>query len=129
MDKKLMVTHEKFVEGYQKGKYLVYVNKYKAGDFVMSKPADKHNKPAHLFWTWAGILLVFPVSLILLFSFLWLSLLLFFIGIFIINSSRKSAEQFVIQNMVDDKYFWEYVLMYNGAIIRDNDGKEITFAL
>lgn len=124
-----MITHEAFVKGYKTGEYLVYINKNKAGDFVLSKVADKHNKPAHIFWTWTGIILAFPLPIILLFFSWAYSIVSFILGLIIISSSRKSAEQFVLQNMIDDKNFWEYVLMYKGAKIENKNGEEITFAL
>lgn len=123
------ITHEDFVRGYKGGEYFVYINKNKAGDFVMSKVADKHNKPAHIFWSWTGIILVFPLPIILLFLSWIYSIVSFILGLMIVSSSRKSAEQFVMQNMIDDKNFWEYVLMYKGAKIENKNGEEITFAL
>jgi hypothetical protein len=60
-------THHEFVEQYKKGVLKVYINKNMAGDLVMSKFGDKHNKPAHLFWSWVGIFLTFIFPIILLF--------------------------------------------------------------
>ena len=48
---KKVINYQQFLEGYRTGEFTVLVDKQKAGDFVMSKFADKHNKPAHLFWT------------------------------------------------------------------------------
>lgn len=124
-----MISHDTFVKGCKTGEYLVYINKNKAGDFVMSKVADKHNKPAHIFWTWTGIILFLPLPIILLFFSWAYSTVSFVLGLMIVSSSRKSAEQFVMQNMLDDKNFWEYVLMYKGAKIENKNGEEITFAL
>lgn len=129
MNKTKTISHDTFVKGYKTGEYLVYINKSKAGDFVLSKVADKHNKPAHIFWTWTGIVLTFPLPIILLF-FSWVySIVSFILGLIIVSSSRKSAEQFVMQNMIDDKNFWEYVLMNKGAKIENRNGDEIAFAL
>lgn len=129
MKNTIMISHDTFVKGYKSGEYLVYINKNKAGDFVMSKAADKHNKPAHIFWTWTGIILTFPLPIFLLF-FSWMySMVSFVLGLMIVSSSGKSAEQFVMQNMIDDKNFWEYVLMYKGAKIENKNGEEVTFAL
>ena len=129
MKNTLMISHNAFVKGYRAGEHLVYINKNKAGDFVMSKVADKHNKLAHIFWSWTGIILTFPLPIILLFFSCIYSIVSFVLGLMIVSSSRKSAEQFVMQNMIDDKNFWEYVLMYKGAKIENKNGEEITFAL
>lgn len=125
----IMISHDTFVKGYKTGEYLVYINKNKAGDFLMSKIADKHNRPAHIFWSWVGIIFAFPLPIILLFIAWIFSVISFILGIMIIISTRKSAEQFVIKNMIDDKNFWEYVLMYKGAKIENNRGETITFSL
>lgn len=129
MNKIKLISHDDFVKGYRTGEYSIFINKSKAGDFVMSKVADKHNKPTHVFWTWIGIILTFPLPIILLF-FSWIySIISFVFGLMIVSSSRKSAEQFVMQNMIDDKNFWEYMLMYKGAKMVNENGEEITFAL
>ena len=128
MKNSTMISHETFVKGYRAGEYLVYIDKYKAGDFVMSKVADKNNKRAHIFWSWTGIVLTIPLPIILVFSSWVYSIASFILGLLVVSSSRKSAEQFVMENMINDKYFWEYVLMYKGARIVDKKGKEITYA-
>lgn len=124
-----MIEHDDFVKGYLSGKYLVYINKSRAGDFVMSKFASKYNKSAHLFWSWVGLIVTVPLSIALFFLSWRYSVVSFIVGLIIVRASRKSAEQFVMQNMIDDKNFWEYVLMYKGAKIENEDGEEITFAL
>lgn len=128
MNKTLMITHNDFVNGYKSGKYLVYVDKNKAGDFVMSKPADKYNKPAHLFWTWVGILMTFPLPIIFLFISWKYSIVSFILGLIVSSSSKKSDGQFVMKNMIDDKNFWEYVLMYKGVKIEDKEGNEVIYS-
>lgn len=50
MSKKI-IGYQQFLEGYKTGEFTVLVDKSKAGDFVVSEFADKHNKLAHLFWT------------------------------------------------------------------------------
>ena len=125
MNEKL-ITYQQFLEKYKKGEINVLVNKSKAGDFVMSKFGDKHNKPAHLFWTWLGILLVFPAPIILWIIFGWIYALgSFVLGLMINSAARKSAEQFVLQNMIESEDFWDYVLLHKGAVIQDIDGNEV----
>ncbi|MBI2074783.1 MAG: hypothetical protein HYT83_03015 [Candidatus Levybacteria bacterium] len=65
MSKKL-INYQQFLEGYKTGEVTVLVNNSKAGDFVMSKFGDKHNKPAHIFFTWLGIIMIVPLPIILL---------------------------------------------------------------
>lgn len=125
MEKIIMIPHSDFVEGYKKGEYLVYINESKAGDFVLSKPANKHNKPAYLFWSWAGVLMSFIFPIILLFISWKYSILSFVLGLIVIHSSRKSGMQFMLQNMLEDSNFWEYVLMYQGANIEDKNGDKV----
>jgi len=62
------ISHQNFVNEYNAGKLQILVNEYKAGDLVLSPYADKHRKPAHLFWTWLGIILLAPVPIALLFT-------------------------------------------------------------
>lgn len=119
------ITHKEFVEGYESGRFSVAVNKNTAGDFVLSNFADKHNKPAHYFWSWLGILLVLPIPIVLLY-FSWIySLVSFISGLIISSAARKSAGQFVLQNMLNNEDFFEYVLLHQGAIVTDEHGKEL----
>jgi len=122
----IYLTHEEFVEKYKAGNFTVHVNKWRAGDFVLSKFADKHNKPAYLFWTWAGIILTFPLPILLLFFTSWIhSLGSFILGLLINKAARESACQFVLQNMLEDENFWNYVLLHGGAKIKDKNNNEI----
>ena len=126
MEKKLIDFHQ-FLQGYQTGEFEVLINKSKAGDFVMSKFGDKHNKPAHLFFTWLSIILIVPLPIILLIFYGWINAVgTFIIGLMINKAARKSASQFVLQNMLDSEDFWNYVILHKGAIIHDKSGKEIT---
>lgn len=122
-----LINYQQFLEGYKSGEFSVLVNKSKAGDFVMSKFGDRHNKPAHLFWTWLGIIMIIPLPIILLIFQGWISALGSFIfGLMINGAARKSASQFVLQNMLESEDFWNYVLLHKGAIIQDKQGNEIT---
>ncbi len=119
------ISYKKFVEGYKIGKFSVAINKNKAGNFVLSNFADKQNKLAHYFWSWLGILLMAPIPIALLF-FNWIySPISFILGLTIVSASRKSAMRFVLQNMLDDEDFFEYVLLHQGAIITDEYGEEL----
>ncbi|MDD5638665.1 MAG: hypothetical protein PHO28_02030 [Candidatus Pacebacteria bacterium] len=116
------ITYKEFMEGYKAGKFELLVNRRKAGDFVLSDFADKHNKPAHIFWSWSGILLIMPLPIVFIFiNWVW-SIVSFVLGILIINASKKSAGEFVFLNMLNDETFWNYVLIHGGAIIKDNKG-------
>ena len=126
MDKRL-IDYQQFLEGYEAGELTVSVNKSKAGDFVLSEFADKHNKPAHLFWTWLGILLIVPSPIILLLFRKWVfAACSFVLGLIITEAARKSASRFVLQNMLENEDFWDYVLLHKGASIKDKEGREVT---
>ena len=124
--KENLINYQQFLEKYKAGEITVLVNRSKAGDFVMSKFGDKHNKPAHVFWTWLGILLVFPAPIIIWIIFGWISALgSFVLGLMLNSAARKSAAQFVLQNMIESEDFWDYVLLHQGAVLQDRDGNEI----
>lgn len=120
------ITHRDFIEGYKKGELFVYVNKNKAGDFVLSKFAKKENKIAHSFWTWLGIILLVPLTIILLFVNWLYALVSFVAGLIIASAARKSAADFVLDNMIKSEDFWDYVLLHNGASITDKEGNQIS---
>jgi hypothetical protein len=123
----MSINFKQFLEDYKAGKILVLVNKAKAGDFVMSEFADKNNKRAHQFWTWTGLLMLVPVAIFLLISKGWIYAVgSFILGLVINNAAKKSAEQFVLQNMIENENFWDYALLHKGAIMRDVQGNEIT---
>ncbi len=122
------ITHEEFAREYKAGNILVYVDPIKAGDFVLSDFAKPENKPAHLFWTWAGIILIVPLPIVLLFIKWPLAPLSFILGIVVHQAARKSAGQFVIQNMVENEDFWDYILMHKGAEMKDPQGNQIRSA-
>lgn len=126
MDKKL-IDYQQFLQRYKAGEFAVLVNKSKAGDFVMSKFGDKHNKPAHLFFTWLSIILIVPLPIILLIVYGWIHVVgSFIIGLMINAAARKSASRFVLRNMLESENFWDYVLLHKGAIIQDKQGNKIT---
>lgn len=128
MEKKL-VSYQQFLEGYKAGEIMVLVNKSKAGDFVMSEFGDKHNKLAHQFWTWTGLAMLIPIPIILLIIQGWVYAIgAFIFGLIINKAARRSAEQFVLRNMVESEDFWDYALMHEGAIMRDSHGNEVTSA-
>ena len=120
-----ILTHKEFLEGYRSGKLSVLVNKNKAGDFVLSDFADKHNRPAHYFWSWLGIFLLIPIPIILLFVSWKYSVVSFIFGLLVAFASKKTAAQFVLQNMIDNEDFFEYTLLHKGAKIIDEQGKEV----
>lgn len=129
MEKK-SVNHQQFLEEYNAGKIMVLVNKSKAGDFVMSEFADKNNKRAHQFWTWTGIAILILVPIVLLILQEWIYAGgAFILGLIINSAARKSAGQFVLQNMIKDGLFWDYVLIHGGAIMRDSQGNKIVSGL
>lgn len=118
---------QQFLKGYEKGEFTVLVNKARAGDFVMCKYGNKYNKPAHLFWTWLGIIMVFSFPVVLWFFLEWkFSLACFALGLVICSAAQKSAGQFVLQNMLEDEFFCGFVLIKGGAIIRDKNGREVS---
>lgn len=124
MEEKI-ITHQQFVDGYKAGKIIASIDKSKAGDFVLSNFADKHNKPAHLFWSWSGIVLAIPLPIMLIFINWRYSIIPFISGLIIVSAARKTAEQFVLKNMLENESFFEYVLSHEGARITDEQGNEI----
>jgi hypothetical protein len=115
------ITYQEFVNKYKTGEIGLTIDPNKAGDFILSKFANKHNKPAHLFWTWTGVILI-PLSIFFIFIHWQYAIISFIAGALIINGARKSACQFVAENMVQDEKFWFYVLFHNGAIAKDKEG-------
>ena len=115
-----VITHRQFKEGYATGDILVSINESKAGDFVMSSFGDKYNKPAHLFFTWLGILLAVPFPIFLWLYFGWgYALGSFLLGFMVNKAARKSASQFCLYNMIENEDFWDYILLHNGATLKD----------
>jgi len=85
----------------------------------MSPLAQKEHKPAHLFWSWSGIVLVVPAPLILLFVAWIYAPISFVLGIVIMVAARKSAADFLVQNMLWDDTFYTYVIHHGGAQVFD----------
>jgi len=122
------LNHQQFIDQYKSGEITVLSNKNKAGDFVLSKFADKYNKPAHLFWTWIAIIIAIPLTIVLLFIHWSYAIASFILGAIINGAARKTAAQFVLGNMLESEEFWNYVLLHKGAKITDKDQNEITSA-
>ena len=116
------ITHQEFVNKYKSGEIGITVDPKKAGDFVLCEFANKYNKPAHNFWTWTGVILTFPLSIVLIFINWPYAILSFIVGSLILSGARKSACQFVVENMLQDEKFWFYVLFHNGAVAKDKEG-------
>jgi len=126
MSKKL-IDYQQFLQGYKTGEFTVLVNQATAGDFVMSKFGDKHNKPAHIFWTLLGVILTFLLPIILLVFQNWIyAIASFVLGLSIRSAARKSERQFVLQNMMESEDFWDYILLHKGAEIKDKKGIDLT---
>ncbi len=123
MDNERLITHQEFIDGYKSGKISVYIEKDKAGGFVLSPQADKHNKPAYLFWSWGGIFVAYVLTFILLFVNWRFSIISFIVGLLIVSANRKSGAQCVLQNMLDDEDFWMYVILHQGAKMTDTEGR------
>ena len=125
---KRIIGYQQFQLGHKNHEFTVRVDGRNAGDFVMSPLGDMHNKPAHLFWTWLGIVMVFPLPIILWIFKGWIFAAgSFTFGLAVNREALKSAGQFVVQNMLEDETFCSYVLFHKGAIIQDKEGNEITF--
>jgi hypothetical protein len=121
-----LISFQEFVAGYNSHKFTVLVDNSKAGDFVLSQFADKHNKPAHLFFSWLAIALIIPAPIVLWIFYGWIFALgSFILGLAIRSAAKKSAVQFVMRNMLENEDFWEYVLLHKGAEIQDKGGNEI----
>jgi len=116
------MTYQEFVSKHNNGEMELRIDSHKAGDFVLSEFADKHNKPAHHFWTWAGVIITIPLSIILIFIHWQYAIFSFILGALIISGARKSACQFVKKNMIEDENFWLYVLIHKGAVMEDKKG-------
>lgn len=119
------ITFQEFLAGHKNGDFTIAVNKSKAGDFVLSPHANKYNKPAHLFWSWLGLILFLPLALVLLFLDWKYALISFILGIFITQGAQKSTARFVAENMLESEDFWDYTLLHHGAKILDKDGNEL----
>jgi len=123
---KITITHSEFVEGYKQRKYLVYVAKNKAGDFVMSEYGQRRYSLAHQFWSWLGIISTWLLPIGLLFISWIYALISFLLGLVITSAARKSAQEFVLQNMLESEDFWDYALLHGGAEITDEQGNSIS---
>lgn len=115
------ISHPEFVEEYKKGLLIVSVDKWKAGDFVLSKSSKTQYKFAHHFWTWLGIILTVPGTIILFFITWKLAIPSFFIGLIVLGAARKSAAQFVMAQMIESADFWDYVLLHRGVEFFDQN--------
>lgn len=120
------IAYQNFINEYNAGKLQILVDESMAGNFILSPHADKHYKPAYLFWTWLGIILLVLTPMILLFYHWYYSAITFILGIIVFKASRKSGAQFVIENMISSEDFWDYILLHKGAKIIDSSGNEIT---
>lgn len=119
------INHQQFVSSYKQNKITVGINKSMAGGFVLSDFADKHNKPAHYFWKYTGLIITLVLPIVLFFYSWIVSLASFACGISIIVASKKADEQFVLENMVRNEDFFEYVLLHGGAKIYNEKSEEI----
>lgn len=123
------ITHEQFRYGYTSGSFRIHVDMNRAGDFVMSQFGSKSRSIAHQFWTWTGLLLFAPATIVLLIFDWRLAIISFFMGMLINSAARKSAAQFVLENMLESEDFFVYVLLHGGATIFDANGNEVTSKL
>lgn len=92
----------------------------------MSEFADRKYRPAHLFWTWLGIISI-PASVLFWIFYGWIVAIGCFIaGLVVLANARKSAAGFVLKNMVEDNQFFIYVLTHGGAVLVDKSGNKIS---
>ena len=120
-----VITHQEFVDRYGSGGLTVMVSKWRAGDFIMSSYANRRYKAAHVFWTCLGVIVAIPLSIVLLFFRWYIAPISFVVGLIIVSAARRTAGQFVMQNMLESEDFWDYVLVHGGAEMLDEDGKEL----
>ena len=120
------IDHSDFVQSYKNGSLSIKVDQSKAGNFILSQYSKPQYKLAHNIWSWLGILLTVPVAIALLFVNWLYAIVSFVAGIIIVSAARKSAAQFVVEQMIDNEDFWNYVLLHKGAKIQDNKGEDVS---
>ncbi len=119
-----MITHTEFVKTYKAGKISVRFDQHVANHLVESPLADKHNKPAHYFWTYSAFGLSFIIPIVLLFINWLYSVGSFILGRMIWTATKNSAADFAINNMLDDEKFYEYTIKQPGVTIVDKEGNQ-----
>lgn len=124
MAEKMLSSHAEFVSLFKQKKLKVFVDPNKAGDFIDSNQSDPNKRAAHIFWSWSGLLMI-PVGIVLLFFSLGWGIFLIFFGLVVTVSARNTAAQFVLQNILEDGLFFEYVVWHKGARIEDAEGNTI----
>jgi len=125
MDNTKQISYEEFLRGYKENKIIVKVNRMTAGKFIESEIAGKRFKPAHYFWTYASFFLIFIFPIILIFKFWFYSVLSILGGISLYSSTKKSAIEFVIENMLEDEKFWRFAVENKGAVLTDDKSNMI----
>ena|SRR3989338_11085299 len=122
----IRLAHEEIVFLYKAARLNVYVNNASARRFVLGPYADPHNKPAEYLWSSAAFLLTFilPVPLLIFKGLIWAGGSLA-IGLMVWSAERKSSNEFVLQNMMEDAKFMRFILFNKGAKITDLDGNPV----
>ena len=119
------ISHREFVSLYEQGQLTVSVDQFKAGDFILSPFSKNHYKYAHYFWNLLGFILLIGGIASIFFINWTIALAAIIIGLVIISAVRKSAGTFVMEQMLDDEEFWDYILLHKGAKIHDLSGETV----
>lgn len=112
------LTHKEFSKLHKEGKIEVGVRKYESIKLALSPLASKYNKPAVRFWFYlAGLLfIILPIPLWIFKGFFY-GLGSFVLGMMVYRANKESTAQFVINNMLEDEKFYNFVMSHKDLVI------------
>ena len=101
------MDHADFVRSWKDGKLEVDVHRSKALTIAGSKLLPKRYQAAHLFWTWVWIFSIPAAFAVMYFFTWWIGLLMLFLLTPALSSStKKSAQQFMIDHAIENPEFY-----------------------
>lgn len=117
------ITHLTFKKEYNSNLLLIYINRKYINEFVTSQIANQNNKRAYIFYKRLSWVIIVLMPIILFLKGLGLvSLSPILVGWFILSANDKSGKEFLIDNMLDDEKFWNYITLNKGAYVVDKVG-------
>jgi len=123
------ITYQEFIEEYETGKILVFVNKPKAKYLLKSSLMKKSYKIIDTIGTIGSFVftIIFPIALFFM-TFWQYAIVSLIFGLLVAWASNHLSYHFILKNTFESEEFWNYALFLEGIEIKDKDGNIITSA-
>jgi hypothetical protein len=109
------MTFEEFVAAYHSKQVAAHIDRSLALQLMEASAVAKRYRAAHLLWTWVWFLSIPAAIVLIIWVNWWVGLIVLLIGFALPRAIKQSATQFVLEQALEDKGFYELAVK-SGAL-------------